>query len=227
MYDHPITLSWFKAYLTNRSQTTLLNNIRSSSQPILTGVPQGSILGPLLFILYVNNLPNSTSFSRTLMYADDWCYKGTILPLLDYANVTYSLIASHLKKKLQRLQNRAMRIIYQHLPNTDMTTLHTMAKAGTLAQRASRQLLCLMFRRAHHSDLFPIVDTSGVTRSSNKIKFVLPRPKYERFKSYPLYFGTTLWDKLDANVQKSLDYEIFKIRIPKKPDLVNYPIDLF
>ena len=63
-------LNWFILYLTDRSQVVTINSHLSDSQNINIGVPQGSILGPLLFIIYVNSLPDSVT-CKCIMYVDD------------------------------------------------------------------------------------------------------------------------------------------------------------
>ena len=68
---------WFKSYLSDRRQCVSINGHHSDFQPVLSGVPQGSILGPLLFIIYINDLPTSITSSLALIFADDTkCSKG-------------------------------------------------------------------------------------------------------------------------------------------------------
>ena len=62
---------WFKSYLSQREQFVNVNGHNSLSLPITCGVPQGSILGPLLFLLYVNELLNTSSLLTFHLFADD------------------------------------------------------------------------------------------------------------------------------------------------------------
>jgi hypothetical protein len=66
-----IELGWFESYLMNREQVCNINGQSSSPKKIITGVPQGSILGPLLFLLYINDLPECLSKTTPRLYADD------------------------------------------------------------------------------------------------------------------------------------------------------------
>ena len=63
--------SWFKSYLTNRSQFVSISGFDSILKTILHGVPQGSVLGALLFLLYINDLHNAIKFCMVHHFADD------------------------------------------------------------------------------------------------------------------------------------------------------------
>ena len=64
-------LAWVTSYLKDRKQYVDLEGTKSSLRPTNVGVPQGSILGPLLFLIYVNDLPSALERSRPVMFADD------------------------------------------------------------------------------------------------------------------------------------------------------------
>ena len=66
-----LALSWFQSYLSNRKQICKVNNSLSTFQNITCGIPQGSNLGPLLFTIYINDLPKSLEITEPAMFADD------------------------------------------------------------------------------------------------------------------------------------------------------------
>ena len=75
-----IELAWFRNYLRGRMQCVAIGKARSSLKPISSGVPQGSILGPLLLIIFMNNLPVVVSSCDIQLYADDtvaYCHGKT------------------------------------------------------------------------------------------------------------------------------------------------------
>ena len=66
-----LALEWFRNYLSNRTQFVSYKGNNSGFQNVTCGVPQGSVLGPLLFILYTNDLPNVLKHSKCILFADD------------------------------------------------------------------------------------------------------------------------------------------------------------
>ena len=63
--------NWFKSYLTNISKYAKYNNVKSKTEIITHGVPQGSIMGPLLFIIYMNDFSRSSELLFSIVFADD------------------------------------------------------------------------------------------------------------------------------------------------------------
>ena len=97
LHQHGIqdtTLQWVKSFLIGRRQSVLVNGDTSDEVPVTSGVPQGSVLGPLLFLLYINDLPENI-VSQVRLFADDTAV---------YLTVNSSTQQQTLQEDLNRLQ---------------------------------------------------------------------------------------------------------------------------
>ena len=64
-------LQWFESYLSNRERVVKISNVLSEKKYISCGVPQGSILGPILFLLHIHDIKNSSLILKFFLFADD------------------------------------------------------------------------------------------------------------------------------------------------------------
>ena len=94
-------IKFFESYLSNRSQRCCVNDELSEAVPITCGVPQGSNLGPLLFLIYINDLPNCLNRASPRMFADD-------------TNIS---IAANSVMELELLINSELKNLHQWLVN--------------------------------------------------------------------------------------------------------------
>ena len=85
-------LEWFTSYLTGRSQYVEIDGVFSNVLSLSTGVPHGSILGPLLFLIYMNDIPYCTKYFNFILYADDTTLSKTIqIPSMSPLNINDEL----------------------------------------------------------------------------------------------------------------------------------------
>ena len=94
-----LELEWFKDYLKGRHQFVCVNGFNSKLLQIIAGVPQGSVLGPLLFLLYINDLPESTSL-KSFLFADDTTLLAAgrdRVALCSYINEELHKVATYLR----------------------------------------------------------------------------------------------------------------------------------
>ena len=89
--------NWFSSYLCNRSQYCQVDGNLSQPSSVLGGIPQGSILGPLLFLLYINDLPNCLSDTKCNMFADD--------TQLDRSSSDVNIVTSALNNDLKNVSD--------------------------------------------------------------------------------------------------------------------------
>ena len=127
-----VPLNWLINYLTERQQFVKLDDEISNTLPISTGVPQGSILGPLLFILYMNDLHMASDKFKAILYAEDTTLVSTVsafkqnagapdCKLLSY-NINYELTRINEWLALNKLNpyiNKTKYIIF-HFPQRNM-----------------------------------------------------------------------------------------------------------
>ena len=117
-------LSWFKNYISNRKQYVEIAGHQSSLANITTGVPQGSILGPLLFLIYMNDIPFSSKYFEFILFADDTSLKS-------YMNIhvpTFSKqnLSNTINKELENVHNwLAVNKLSLNVKKTKFMVFHT------------------------------------------------------------------------------------------------------
>jgi hypothetical protein len=137
-----VPLELFKSYLSNRKQYTYVNGSKSRESSIDIGVPQGSVLGPLLFLLYINDLPYVTSL-LTKLFADDTCL------VFSAANID----------ELQIVINREMRLIHNWMVSNKLSINYDKTKY-------------MLFHRQRNQSPFSLYINDNKIEKVNCIKYL-------------------------------------------------------
>lgn len=130
----PNVLAWLICFLSNRSQFVTANNFDSHPLPVRSGVPQGSVLGPLLFLIYINDLPTNISSSINL-FADDCviyhkindnndvsCLQSDINKVMDWCN-TWNMKLNINKCKHMHISRNSSPASTYHINNVFLETV--------------------------------------------------------------------------------------------------------
>ena len=214
------SVKWFESYLSNRRQITNFKDKKSSSLFITMGVPQGSILGPLLFSVYVNSLPNCTKSGVIDMYADD-----TTLSV-------YGPTAQEVEQKLSAALSEVMTWITKNrlVLNSDKTCVMVIGSRANLKKVESFNVYLnnTLLNRVHSTKCLGVVideelnwskHVDKVTKTTQRNVGVIKRAKtYLPQSSLKLLYNSLVMPHFDycspvwSNRYQSQTNQLFKVQ---------------
>jgi hypothetical protein len=137
--------NWFQSYLSTRLQAVVISGATSTWLPVTSGVPQGSILGPLLFLLYINDLPDVIKNSKIALFADDVKMYSEVININDCHNlqddinslcawsVTWGMRLNVSKCKVLSVSRKKNTVIFNYAINSEqLERLDVMRDLGVI-----------------------------------------------------------------------------------------------
>ena len=216
-------LEWCRDYLHLRNQTTLANNVFSSCSTIACGVPQGSVLGPLFFILYVNDIQHVIKNSKVQLYADDtvihtsgvtakaaaeslqsdldsfsrWCNSNKLS--LNVSKTKLMIFGT--RQRVKKAKNTQLFMNNQSLQRSE-------TKCPKLDARRSAHLNNFMYNRSAKWDLLGVRQIR--TRAHDAPLFKVAIPRNETYKRLVAYSDSTKWNALPVETRNIKSVVAFK-----------------
>ena len=211
-------LEFFISYLTNRKQKCQVNGHISDQKAVCCGVPQGSILGPLLFLVFINDFPNCLKHSTPIQYADDTsltCTADNLTNLESHLNLELKLVKAWLsankltlnvaktefmlittRQKLPFLANQEIKI---HIDNTPIERVKSTKALGVTLQES--------LSWANHVDRLRKKVAAGIgllRRIRDFTSFDILIKIYKALIEPHFDYACTVWDDLDATLALKL-----------------------
>ena len=209
------SLMWFDSYLSNRSQFVDLNGFKSPKLPLSTGVPQGSILGPLLFLIYINDLPSAVNL-KCVIFADDTnlLIQGPNLDALSAAlNKELEGISDYFKTNQLKLNAKKTKTVIfrrKSLP-TNHKEPDILLDGERLSINDEAQFLGITIDSTLNWDKHCLVVANKISRNNsviNRVKNLLPPPTlkvlYHSFIQPHVLYGISAWGGCNTQNRKRI-----------------------
>ena len=207
--------NWFKSYLTNRKQFVTISQINSEFQPMRLGVPQGSVLGPLLFLLYINDLHSTIKFCSTRHFADDTnllIKNKSLKQLKKQLNIDLSQLVSWLRSnKISLNTSKTEMLIFRHpnkIINYDLKIkMHGKRLYPSKYVKYLGILIDPQLNWGHHTDLLAPKLSRAIGMLSKIRHFVsidILRNIYFGIFSSILMYGAQIWGQSQNNHVKRI-----------------------
>ena len=148
-----VVINWFKNYLSERSQYVVYDSKQSKTQIVKCGVPQGSILGPLLFIIYINNICNASELLFSILYADDTSVQisgNDITYLFSSMNAELELLSRWLKSNKLSLNAQNTFYLVYHRARIKDHDLSMRIDGSTLNRSSNIKYLGVIIDHKHN-----------------------------------------------------------------------------
>ena len=220
-----VSNNWFKSYLSNRKQFVTISQVNSDFQHMELGVPQGSVLGPLLFLLYINDLHSTIKFCSTRHFADDTnllIKNKSLKQLKKHLNFDLRQLVSWLKSnKISLNTSKTETLIFRHPNKVINYDLKVKMQGKRLYPSKYVKYLGILIdphlNWSHHTDLLAPKLSRAIGMLS-KIRHFVPidilRNIYFGIFSSILMYGAQIWGQCHNNhVKRVIKLQEKAIRI--------------